>query len=46
MMNRDWHNANRVSDVNNDMITTPLDALLVINRLNSSGKLTSSRPID
>lgn len=32
-----WQNAARPSDVNDDGLTTPLDALLIVNELNSQG---------
>ena len=37
MMNSDWRNPARPLDVNNDMFVSPLDALVVINALNSRG---------
>jgi RHS repeat-associated protein len=37
MMNSDWRNPARPLDVNNDMYVSPLDALVVINALNSRG---------
>lgn len=37
MLNADWHNRSSPLDVNNDWLLTPMDALLVINRLNSDG---------
>lgn len=37
MLNSDWQNPSRPLDVNNDWMVTPLDALLIINRLNSGG---------
>jgi choice-of-anchor C domain-containing protein len=37
MLNSDWYNIARPTDVNNDMLVTPLDALLVINQLNRRG---------
>ena len=37
MMNSDWRNPARPLDVNNDMHVSPLDALVVINALNSRG---------
>ena len=36
-MNSDWRNPTRPLDVNNDMYVSPLDALVVINSLNSRG---------
>ncbi|MCC7333737.1 MAG: putative Ig domain-containing protein [Pirellulaceae bacterium] len=35
MLNSDWSNPSRPLDVNNDLLITPMDALLIINRLNS-----------
>jgi RHS repeat-associated protein len=35
LLNSDWHNPARPTDVNNDLDISPLDALLVINKLNS-----------
>ena len=37
LMNSDWRNPTRPLDVNNDMYVSPLDALVVINSLNSRG---------
>ena len=37
LMNSDWRNPARPLDVNNDMYVSPLDALVVINALNSRG---------
>ncbi|MEO8270476.1 MAG: putative Ig domain-containing protein, partial [Aureliella sp.] len=35
MLNADWHNRSSPLDVNSDWMLTPMDALLVVNRLNS-----------
>lgn len=40
-----WRNADRPLDVNNDGSITPLDALIVINRLNASGAGPLSPPL-
>ncbi|MFO0819074.1 MAG: RHS repeat-associated core domain-containing protein [Pirellulales bacterium] len=34
LMNADWHNPARPTDVDNDLVISPLDALIVVNRLN------------
>ncbi len=31
-----WHNGNRPTDVNSDGLTTPIDALMIINHINTS----------
>jgi RHS repeat-associated protein len=41
MMNSDWRNPSRPLDVNNDMSVSPLDALVVINAINSRGAWSS-----
>ena len=37
LMASDWQNASLIRDVNNSSLVTPLDALLIINYLNSNG---------
>ena len=37
MLAADWMNPARPNDVNNDMLVTPIDALIVINELNRGG---------
>ncbi len=49
MLNSDWHNPARPVDVNNDLLVSPMDALLVINQLNADGAGTLSprtNPLD
>jgi len=36
-MASDWQNASLIRDVDNSSLVTPLDALLIINNLNSNG---------
>jgi hypothetical protein len=37
LMASDWQNASLIRDVDNSSLVTPLDALLIINNLNSNG---------
>lgn len=39
LLKSDWQNALRPADVNNDLVTAPLDALLVINRINQNDRV-------
>ncbi|MDA1049211.1 MAG: FG-GAP-like repeat-containing protein [Planctomycetota bacterium] len=35
--NHDWHNPKKGKDVNDDSVVAPIDALIIVNKLNASG---------
>ena len=43
MLASDWQNPDRVRDVNNDQLITPLDALLAVNRINQGAAALPAR---
>ncbi|MDZ4848231.1 MAG: CARDB domain-containing protein [Pirellulaceae bacterium] len=45
LLNSDWRNPARPMDVNNDMVVSPIDALIVINHLNRRSGPDSQSPL-